>query len=355
MNVCIVGDGLVSLTLANVLINEGIKVDILTSKKLNKIDKSRTIGISKSNFDYFNKNILDIKKLSWKIKKIEIYSDNLKNEKILNFKSNKGQIFSMIKNYDLHEILSKRLKKNNLFKHKKNNHTLSNKNYNLVINCDKNSYFSKKFFYKEFVKNYKSYAHTTVFKHKKLLNNDTAIQIFTNKGPLAFLPISDQKTSVVYSARGSQNINFENLIRKYNTKYSILKINKKSTFELKASNLRNYKHKNILAFGDLLHKLHPLAGQGFNMSLRDIKVLMDLIKTRLNLGLEIDSSVCINFEKKIKYKNYLFSNGIDFIYEFFNFESRIENPILSKSVQFLGKNNYTKSLLAKIADNGVLI
>ena len=35
-----------------------------------------------------------------------------------------------------------------------------------------------------------------------------------------------------------------------------------SSFELKSSNLRNYYKENILAFGDLLHKLHPLAGQG---------------------------------------------------------------------------------------------
>ena len=37
---------------------------------------------------------------------------------------------------------------------------------------------------------------------------------------------------------------------------------------------------NILAFGDLLHKIHPLAGQGFNMTIRDIKVLLEIIKKR---------------------------------------------------------------------------
>ena len=35
---------------------------------------------------------------------------------------------------------------------------------------------------------------------------------------------------------------------------------------LKFSLLRNYSFKNILSFGDLLHKVHPLAGQGFNMT-----------------------------------------------------------------------------------------
>ena len=35
--------------------------------------------------------------------------------------------------------------------------------------------------------------------------------------------------------------------------------------------------KNILSFGDLIHKVHPLAGQGFNMTIRDIKSLSNII------------------------------------------------------------------------------
>ena len=58
----------------------------------------------------------------------------------------------------------------------------------------------------------------------------------------------------------------------------IIKINKSSSFELKSSNLRSYYFKNIIAFGDLLHRLHPLAGQGFNMTIRDIKEINKLIE-----------------------------------------------------------------------------
>ena len=63
--------------------------------------------------------------------------------------------------------------------------------------------------------------------------------------------------------------------------YQIKKILKLSSFKLSSSNLRNYHHENILAFGDLLHKVHPLAGQGFNMTIRDLKTLLNIIKTPL--------------------------------------------------------------------------
>ena len=124
---------------------------------------------------------------------------------------------------------------------------------------------------------------------------------------------------------------------------------------MNAKNLRNYHFKNILAFGELLHKLHPLAGQGYNMSIRDIKLLLDLIKFRLNHGLELNSSVFLEFENKIKNKNYLFSKGIDLIYEFFNLESKVDNKIISKSLQFLGKNKYANKFFIKLADSGITI
>ena len=52
MNVCILGDGLTSLTLAKVLVKRGIFVDILFEDKVNNYFKSRTFGITKktSNF-----------------------------------------------------------------------------------------------------------------------------------------------------------------------------------------------------------------------------------------------------------------------------------------------------------------
>ena len=53
MKVCILGEGLVGLTLANVLIKKGISVDILSHSKNKKYTKTRFVGISKSNIDYF--------------------------------------------------------------------------------------------------------------------------------------------------------------------------------------------------------------------------------------------------------------------------------------------------------------
>ena len=356
MKVSIIGNGLTGLTLATTLVNLDIRVDILSDQKTKKNNKFQTLGISKSNIDFFNENILDIKKFLWNINKIEILSENLRNKKILNF-SNKGNtLFSIIRNFDLYNHLFLNLKKNKLVKFKKKIRydTLIKEDYKLIFNCDYDNLISKKFFHKRINKNYNSFAHVSILEHKKISNN-IASQIFTKKGPLAFLPISETETSVVYSVKGKKNINFEEMLRNLNIKYDILKINKSISFDLKSSNLRSYYHKNIIAFGDLLHKLHPLAGQGFNMTLRDIQKIYKLIKFKKDHGLDLDTSICSDFEKSTKDKNYLFSNGIDFIYEFFNFENKINSSILSKSVNLLGKNKILNNFFTKLADKGIVI
>ena len=355
MKLAILGNGLTSLTLAKSLVNKGIFVDIFLNQKNLEENKNRTIGLSKKNIEFFNSKILNIKKFLWDIKKIEIYTENLKNEKILNFENDNHVLFSMIKNFQLYKELFLRLRKNKLcnFKKKKYKNT-DFREYNLIINCDSRSQITKKFFYKKLNKNYNSFAHTTIIKHKKIKNN-IASQIFTHKGPLAFLPLSETETSIVYSAKGGKNINLKKTIEKYNFKYEIVSFKNSASFELVSTNLRSYYYKNILAFGDLLHRIHPLAGQGFNMTMRDINTLCDLINFRMNNGLELDRSICRDFEKKTKHRNYLFSSGIDFVYEFFNVESKINNNVLSKSIQTIGKNKFLIKSFEKIANNGLEI
>ena len=356
MKLCILGGGLTGLSLAKSLIKKGLSVDIFLNKKSLDFNKSRTIGISYDNLIYFNKEILNIKKLLWDIKKIEIYSDNLKNEKILNFENNNKTLFAVLQNYKLQSklLVSLKREKRCQFKNNFNYKILNLKKYKLIINCENNNYFSKKFFARSLKKKYDSFAYTTILKHKKIKNN-TASQIFTKNGPLAFLPLSELETSVVYSIKGKKNINLKELIKKYNIKYSITNFGTSNFFELKSSNLRTYYHKNILAFGDLLHRLHPLAGQGFNMTIRDIQDLSNLIDSKLSNGLEVDNSICEDFQNTTRHKNYLFSSGIDFIYEFFNLETKMDNNIISKSVRLIGKNKFLNKTFKNIANRGFKI
>ena len=72
------------------------------------------------------------------------------------------------------------------------------------------------------------------------------------------------------------------------------------------------------------------------------------------MGLPLDFSVNKEFEKQIKHRNLIFSKGIDFIYEFFNFEKKIKNNILSKSVKAFSQNPTINRIFTNLADKGIL-
>ena len=364
MNICIIGDGLTSLTLAKNLVNKKINVHIFQNKIIKNLLSSRTIGISKKNLEFFRKEIYKIpNKISWEINNIEIYSEKLESLKLLNFEDNKNNLFYMIKNEVLYKLLDRELSKNKFFKReiiKKNfyDKLIKNNDYDLIINCDQNNLISKKYFNKRIDKDYKNLAYTTILKHEKLENN-SAIQVFTNFGPIAFLPISNTKTSVVFSLDIKNKIYVDSeildQIKKHNPKFIIKKMSKLSCFNLKFSNLRNYYHKNFLAFGDLLHRIHPLAGQGFNMTIRDIKDLSEIIQHKIDLGLQLDTLILEEFQKKTKNRNFIFSTGIDFVYEFFDFDKKNKGKNLNKILKYLGTNKSFINSIIKFADKGLNI
>jgi 2-octaprenyl-6-methoxyphenol hydroxylase len=84
MKVCLIGDGLVSLTLANVLIQKDLFVDIYSVKKNNFNDQSRTLGISKSNIDFFNNEIIILKKFYGIFKKSKFLQTKIIKKSYLN-------------------------------------------------------------------------------------------------------------------------------------------------------------------------------------------------------------------------------------------------------------------------------
>jgi len=268
----------------------------------------------------------------------------------------------MVKNDKLYKSLVGKISKNKFFKKdiiKESSfytNLLKENKYDLIINCDSNNFLSKKFFAKKIDKNYNDFAYTTILKHKKIKNN-IAIQIFTKNGPIAFLPISNNETSIVCSLdtknREYNDSEVLNLIRKNNPKYQIQKIHKLNNFKLGSSNLRKYHHENILAFGDLLHRIHPLAGQGFNMTIRDIKILSEIIQNKTDLGIQLDASILSDFEKETKNKNFLFSNSIDFIYEVFNLDRKIRNKGINNILKIIGTNTNLTNFFIKIADKGL--
>ena len=61
-----------------------------------KISNDRTLGISEKNINFLRENNIYLKKIIWPIKKIEIFNEKNKNNKILKFSNDKHNCFSII-------------------------------------------------------------------------------------------------------------------------------------------------------------------------------------------------------------------------------------------------------------------
>ena len=356
MSICVIGKNLTALMLAKILVNKGKNVDLFFKQKKKIKNSYRFIGLSNNSIEFFEKQKIFSKRICWPIKKINLYKG--KNPKKFFSFSDNNNYFFMASNKKLYSTLERKIKKNKLFKLIKKNNDYSlkllKKNYEIIINTETNNNLSKKYFHKYIKKDYKSFAYTAVITHSKIINN-TAEQYFTVYGPLAFLPISDTRTSIVFSIF-NKKINesehkVKNCIKNYSKRYDIKDFSTFEKFRINMSLSRNYYYGNILLFGDALHKIHPLAGQGFNMTIRDASILSNLIKEKQELGLSLHN-ILQDFETKRKSNNLLFALGIDFIHEFFKLSNKYNIQQIDRFLGFIDKNAFIKSKLQKFANIG---
>ena len=360
MNVCLIGYNLTNFIIALELIQKGFKVDILFEKKSLKIQTNRTIGISKSNFEYLASNLKNLLKYSWPITNIKVFNQKNNSNEFLEFSTQNKKSFFLIKYIDLFNLSKKKCNKSNKIKFKEvKNKEIENleikNNYAFIVNSENNNILTKKHFNKKIQKDYNSSAFTGILNHQKIKNN-TAIQIFTKFGPIAFLPLSQTKTSIVYSVEKKycfKNDEIKSKIFEFNKFYKIKKLDELEKFDLKFSFSRNFFYKNIIFFGDTTHKIHPLAGQGFNMTLRDIIILNKLIDDKINYGLEINESLLSEFKNKTRHFNYIFATGINLINDFFIFDNKLNSKISKNLFKILNKNKFFKEYATIFADKGI--
>ena len=359
--ICIVGDGLTGLMTAVVLGQEpGIEVNLVAKKALKSQDK-RTTAISDTNFRFIKENIKNLEdKLFWPSKKIELFYET-SDEKLnfLNLNNANSNLMYVFENDKIKRNLLKEISKYKIKLIRKDIKNLDElKNYDLIILClgGQSKIYDKVIKKRSITKDYKEVAVTGYIKHKfKSLNTS---QFFLKEGPLAILPFSKNCFSFVWSLRKtfyeSNSDKIKHLVK--SKILDILKTNKNidisniQSYPISLNLKRQYHQKNILILGEGLHTIHPVAGQGFNLVLRDIKKLKEIIKYYVNLGISIKNSYAlIDFYKSRKTENTIMSLGIDATHNFF-MQNRYFDPFKEIIIKNI-KNNETLKKFSKIISN----
>tara|TARA_B100000029_G_scaffold151131_1_gene146257 strand:- start:237 stop:1373 length:1137 start_codon:yes stop_codon:yes gene_type:complete len=371
--ICIIGNGLTGLTAALVLSELNLEIDLIAKFKSNEefLD-NRTTAISPSNYDFLLK-FLDKKdpRLFWPSKKIDLYHETSNQYyHFMNFENNGKNLMYIVQNNKLIKTILKKIKNKKKIKIINNearkidakNSTVFLKNkkikYEAIFLCTgKKSHLVKGLIGKRIVSDDLSdIAFTSIVQHNFNIINSK--QYFLKEGPLAILPINKKEFSLVWSVSKNYKLNVtENLIREKLKKIlnlnNEIRISKIDFFPISFNFNVNFLKKNVLVLGEGSYNIHPIAGQGFNLILRDIQKLNQEITECLSLGMQIkDSRVLHQFMASRKPENFLFGLSVNFIHKFFR-NNKVTNPIKQMILKDINKLKFLKKLNLKIADTGI--
>jgi 2-octaprenyl-6-methoxyphenol hydroxylase len=145
----------------------------------------------------------------------------------------------------------------------------------------------------------KSYGQSALIANvtTSLVHNSIAYERFTNTGPIAMLPLpgaqyQDSRCSLVWSLPADEaaqmlQLDPHSFKQQLNTAFGgwlgeINEVGKRSIFPLNLVQAQQTIYHRMALIGNASHAIHPIAGQGFNLGVRDVAELADLVAKALH-------------------------------------------------------------------------
>lgn len=123
----------------------------------------------------------------------------------------------------------------------------------------------------------------------------TAWQRFLPDGPIAFLPLADGRSSIVWTttpehaerlvSEAPEQVARELTLALDGTLGVVELAGPRGQFPLRLTHARSYCRERFVLIGDAAHAIHPLAGQGVNLGFLDSAALVEVLAEELDRGL----------------------------------------------------------------------
>lgn len=128
-------------------------------------------------------------------------------------------------------------------------------------------------------------------------HGNTAYERFTDTGPLALLPLRKNECAVVWSAKeaevqtilGWSDAEFlARLQDRFGDRLgTITRPGKRAAYPLALTRVPEQVRKRLALIGNAAHTVHPVAGQGFNLGLRDVASIAEILADAVHTGEDI--------------------------------------------------------------------
>jgi 2-octaprenyl-6-methoxyphenol hydroxylase len=128
----------------------------------------------------------------------------------------------------------------------------------------------------------------------------TAFERFTDTGPLALLPLNEGCSNVIWTVRDIQApyltaVNDEVFLSELQQRFGrrlghFIHISKRYAYPLQLLRAQQQIAHRAVLIGNAAHSLHPVAGQGFNLGLRDVAALAQTLADAQKAGCDLGAS-----------------------------------------------------------------
>ena len=188
----------------------------------------------------------------------------------------------------------------------------------------------------------------------------TAYEQFTTGGPIASLPMRGNKSSVVWSEDTEVVESLMQLDDKDFAAAASYRLNdclgkmtiigQRKVFPLKLNYADTIIANRFAMVGDAAHGLHPIAGQGFNLGLRDIANLTEEISNARRLGLDIGSFETLrSYQAARRFDNFSLVAATHGLNRLFTDNNKIVRFIRSSGLDAINTMNPIKNLFMRLA------
>jgi len=157
----------------------------------------------------------------------------------------------------------------------------------------------------------------------------TAYELFYASGPFAILPMTGNRSSIVWSERSDQAPAYLALddeaflgevAQRFGDQWGALSLEgPRWSYPLSMNLAMSYIAPRFALAGDAAHGVHPIAGQGLNLGLRDAAALAEVVIEAKRLGLDIGSeAVLMRYQSWRRFDNTLFTASFDALNRLFS-------------------------------------